>query len=149
MSDRGDRGRLSWHAFFVGAYRLLRAVEAPLGWVVRRFGFGNVVELTVAGRRSGRPRLVLVGLLRVGGAWYLGHPDADCAWTRNVDAAGEATIAAAWLPPLSVRFRRLPPGGERDAVIRATFRQHPFPGGLIYWAARDHVRRKGVFYRID
>ena len=91
----------------------------------------------------------MLGLLRVGGAWYVGHPDGACAWTRNVDTTGEATIAAAWLPRRSVRLRLLPPGEERDAVIRATFRQHPFPAGLFYWAARDHVRRVGVYYRID
>ena len=149
IADNHDRRRMSWHGFFVAAYRLLRVGDRPLRWVVLRYGFGNVVELTVAGRHSGEPRRVMLGLLRVGRAWYLGHPDRACAWTLNVDAAGEATIAAAWLPPTTVGFRRLPPGDERETVIRATFRQHPFPGGLIYWLARDHVRRVGVFYRLD
>jgi hypothetical protein len=149
MTETPDRGRSAWHGFFVAAYRCLRAVDAPLRWAVRRYGFGNVVEVTVAARRSGEPRTVLLGLLRVGGAWYLGHPDVACAWTRDVDASGEATVAAAWLPARIFRFRRLPPGQEREDAIRATFRQHPFPGGLIYWAARDHVRRQGIFYRID
>jgi hypothetical protein len=149
MMEDPRRTRLSWHGFFVTVYRLLRAGEGPLRWVVHRYGVGNVVELTVAGRRSGERRRVLLGLLRVDGAWYLGHPDGACAWTRNVDATGDATIAAAWLTPRTVRFRRLPPGDEREAVIRATFRQHPFPGGLIYWLARHHVRRVGVYYRIE
>jgi hypothetical protein len=42
----------------------------------------------------------------------------------------------------------LPAGDERDAVIRLTFRQHPFPGTLLYWLSRDHVRVTGRYYRL-
>ena len=43
---------------------------------------------------------------------------------------------------------RLPAGDEREAVIRLTFRQHPFPGMLLYWLSRDHVRATGRYYRL-
>ena len=48
------------------------------------------------------------------------------------------------------RFRAspLPAGDEREAVIRLTFRQHPFPGMLLYWLSRDHVRATGRYYRL-
>ena len=29
-----------------------------------------------------------------------------------------------------------------------TFRQHPFPGTLLYWLSRDHVRVTGRYYRL-
>ena len=34
-------------------------------------------------------------------------------------------------------------------MIRATFRQHPFPGNVLYWLARRHVRAVGTYYRIE
>ena len=33
-------------------------------------------------------------------------------------------------------------------MIRLTFRQHPFPGMLLYWLSRDHVRATGRYYRL-
>ncbi len=95
------------------------------------------------------PRSVLVGLLELDGRLYVGHPTSTSGWTSNLDVAGSCTIAR---PAASARrFRSVPlaPGPERDAVIRATFRQHPFPGDVIYWLARAHVRATGRFYRLE
>jgi len=60
------------------------ADRSPVGGAGR---LGNVVELIVAGRRTGRRRIVLLGLLRVDRGWYLGHPNGPVDWTRNLDAA--------------------------------------------------------------
>lgn len=48
--------------------------------------------LTVAGRRSGRPRHTPLGVLELDGSRYLlgGYPAAD--WIRNVRAAGYGTL---------------------------------------------------------
>lgn len=137
------------HRFWPRWYRLLARFEPAIAWVWRRVGIGNVVLVELPGRRSGQPRPVFLGLLRVGGSWYLGHPDEPTAWTRNLEAAEGGELEWHDGRRTAFRARLLPPGAEREAAIRATFRQHPFPGNVLYWLLRDHVRRAGTFFRID
>jgi hypothetical protein len=114
----------------------------------RRLPLGNVVDLRVTGRRSARTRPVLLGLLRDGGRWFLGHPNGEVEWTRNLAAAGEATIVLR--PGQSSRARAvtLAPGELRDQAIRATT-QHVFPGNVIYRLAWRHIRAVGVFFELE
>lgn len=114
----------------------------------RSGGLGNVVDLRVAGRRTGRYRKTLLTLLRDGGTWFVGHPNGDVSWTRNLDAAETADIAFPRSSPIAVRARRLEPGEQRDRAIGATG-QHPFPANLIYRLARRHVRAVGVFFELE
>lgn len=130
-------------------YRFLRLIDPLVRAWYGPFGIGNTVDLVVRGRRSGKPRPVLLGLLRVGTRMYLGHPNGDVAWTNNLEAAGEGEVHIRGLPPLAIRPVRLPPGDEREGVIRASWRQHPFPGNVIYWLAREHVRAVGTFFRLE
>ena len=90
-----------------------------------------------------------LGDLRVGGHRYLGHPDRACAWTLNLEAAGGGVLEVRDGSREPFTATLLEPGPERDAVIRASFRQHPFPGGPLYWLFRANVREAGRFYRID
>ena len=136
---------LSLHWF----YRFLVLIDPLVRTWYARFGLGNTIDLVVPGRRSGRPRAVLLGLLRVDGQLYLGHPNGDVAWTRNLEAAGVGELRLHGLATLTFRPVRLPPGDEREAAIRATWRQHPFPGNLIYYLARDHIRAVGAFFRLE
>lgn len=138
-----------WSAAFPWFYRLLRLIDPPLRAWTLRLGLGDTVVVTIRSRRTGRPRRVLLGLLRVRGDWYIGHPNGPCGWTRNLDASGVATLQAAHLGPVAVRGIPLPVGEERHDTIEATFRQHPFPGNVIYWLARRHVRAVGRFYRLE
>ena len=110
---------------------------------------GNLVVLTVKGRRSGHERRLPLGLLRVAGRSYVGHPSGDTGWTLNVRAAGHVTVTSASLPATRFRAIVLPPGPERDDVVRATFHQHPFPGNLFFRLAARHVRATGVFFRLE
>ena len=112
------------------------------------FGLRNVVDLGVAGRRTGRYRHVLLTLLRDGDQWFLGHPNGDVSWTRNLEAAGTADLAFRRSASMTVRARRLEPGDLRDRAIGATG-QHPFPGNVVYRLARSHVRAVGVFFSIE
>ena len=114
----------------------------------RGFGYGNIVELRVAGRKSGRQRRIVLGLLRDGDRWFLGHPNGHVAWTRNLDAAGTADLVISWPASIVVRASVLPPGELRDRAILAT-RQHPFPGNLVYRLARAHIRAVGVFFLVE
>lgn len=136
-------------AFWPRWYRLLARFDPAIGWAWRRAGIGNVVQVVIRGRRSGEPRAVFLGLLRLGNREYLGHPDLACAWTLNLDASGEGELR--FHDGRARRFLATPlePGPERDAVIRATFRQHPFPGTVLYWLSRRHVGATGRFYRLS
>ncbi len=139
----------AWGAWWRGWYRQLRLVGGPLGRLAASPGFGNLVLLRVAGRRSGSERALPLGLLTVAGRRYLGHPSGDTAWTLNLRAAASATIESAGIP----RTRFLPvllgQGTERDAAVRASFRQHPFPGNAMYRLAGRHVAATGVFFRLE
>jgi hypothetical protein len=116
--------------------------------VWRRFGIGNVVDLSVQHRRGIGKRSRLVGLLHAGGRTYVGHPNGDVGWTRDLEAAGFGKVTypngTEWL----FRATRLPAGDERESVIRAT-NQHPFPGDLMYRLGRGHIRAVGVFFRLE
>ncbi|MEA2623902.1 MAG: hypothetical protein QOH61_2812 [Chloroflexota bacterium] len=129
-------------------YRILGFLDPAIRSVWQRSGLGNIVELRVRSRRSGRTRRVLVGVLRTGGSLYLGHPNGQSGWTRDLDAAGSAQIVLHGLGPMDVRAVPLQPGSERDAAIRATS-QHPFPGNVIYRMARSHVLAGGRYYRLE
>jgi len=139
----------AWGAWWRAWYRLLRLVGGPLDRLARRPGFGNLVVLRVVGRRSGRERALPLGLLAAGGRRYLGHPSGDTAWTLNLRAAASATIESARIPRTRFRPVLLGPGPERDAAVRSSFRQHPFPGNALYRLAGRHVAACGVFFRLD
>ena len=139
----------AWGAWWRGWYRLLRLVGSPLGRLAARPGFGNLVLLRVVGRRSGSERALPLGLLTVRERRYLGHPSGDTAWTLNLRAAASATIESGAIPRTRVRPVLLGPGPERDAAVRATFRQHPFPGNAMYRLAGRHVASTGVFFRLE
>lgn len=138
-----------WARFFPFFYRLLRFGDPLIERVWRRFGLGNVVEIVTTGRRSGAPRAAFVGVLRVGEREYVGHPNGHAAWVGNILANPEAEIRAGDGTSRRVRAIPLPDGPERAAAIRAAFRQHPFPGGVIYWLARSHVRSAGTYFRLE
>jgi hypothetical protein len=135
----------AWRTFYWVVTRLSPVIRP---WV-ERFGLGNVVELIVIGRRTGRRRVVLLGLLRVDDGWYLGHPNGAVNWTRNLDAAGVATLVIPHQPPIEIRPELLALGEERRRVIAATWHQHVFPGRVLYWLARRHVFEVGRYYRIE
>jgi hypothetical protein len=132
-------------------YRMLRLLDPVLRSMVASGspGLDGVVELRYVGRRTGRPRHTLVTLLTVGDRWYVGHPNGSAAWIRNIEDAGVVEID----PPGAAGSRfavvRLEPGSERDAVIRATWTQQPFPANLLYRAARRHVAAVGVYHRLE
>jgi hypothetical protein len=134
--------------YFRIQYRLIRLLDPITRTVWRAFGLGNVVELRVPGRRTGRERRVLIGLLRDGNAWYVGHPNGHAAWTRNLEAAGSGRLSLSWPGSLSITALRLDPGPDRDRAIAATS-QHLFPGNVVYRLARRHIRAVGVYFAVE
>jgi hypothetical protein len=140
-----------WSGVFRVAYRLIRLTDRLIASVVANGfpGLDRVVELRTVGRRSGHPRRLLVTLLTVDGRDYVGHPNGPAPWTLNALAAGWVEIAEPGGRGERFAVNRLEPGPERDAVIRATWRQQPFPGNVLYRAARRHVAAVGVYFRLD
>jgi hypothetical protein len=138
-----------WETTFKVLYRVLGAVSPLVRVIANRFGLGNVVELVVVGRRTGRPHTIPLGLLRIGRDWYLGHPNGATSWTRNLDAAGSAMLILPHQQPVAILPELLIDPDERRRVISTTWHQHPFPGNLIYWLARRHIGAVGRYYRIE
>ena len=149
-ANDSDRGSTFWRFFFRAMYRLIRILDPlirPL-WRAGMPGLGRIVELRVPGRRSGRVRTTPVTLLTVNGAPYVGHPNGPAAWTRNLEAAARVEIVPRGSPPQVVKAIRVWAGPEREAVVRSTWSQQPFPANLVYALARDHIRHAGVYYRL-
>jgi hypothetical protein len=131
-------------------YRFLRLMDPMIRASRARGapGTDGFIELKVAGRQSGRPRTTLLTLLSVGEEQYIGHPNGDTQWTRNVEAAGVVHIDPPGVYGGTFSVVRLPPGPERDAVITATRTQQPFPANLVYRAASRHIADVGVYFRL-
>lgn len=141
-------GSRFWRRAYPLLYETLKLIDPLLRRWWRVFGLGNVVELVVPGRRSGKSRSVLVGLLQDGDRLFLGHPDRNVAWTSNLEAAREGELRFANGAVMPFRAEPLPDGEQREAAIRCTWTQHPFPGDLLYRLGRGHVRAVGVFFRL-
>jgi hypothetical protein len=138
-----------WHVVFRAAYSLIRLLDPILRAAWARDGIGITSQLTVAGRVTGTRRSVLVGLIEVDGRWYVGHPNGDVSWTANLRSAGAGTIAPTSGLVVDVAALPLGSGPERDAVIRATSAQQPFPANLLYRAARRHILSCGRYFRLE
>ena len=137
-----------WRHAFRLQYRLLAWLDPLIRAFWKRYGIGVTVELTVARRRGGKPRSRLVGLLRVGEREYVGHPNGEVGWTRDLAAADSATIKWPNGDDVQLQAVRLETGDERTKAIRATTQQ-PFPGNVIYRLARRHILEVGVYFRLD
>ncbi len=87
-------------------------------------------------------------LLSVDGVPYIGHPNGPAEWTRNVAEAPTIDVADAVGRSQAFVAVPLADAAEREAVIRATWSLQPFPGNVIYAAARGHVRAVGVYFRL-
>jgi hypothetical protein len=148
MTRPEPRRSAGWSIYLRGQYRLIRVLDPLVRTWWRGHGLGNVVELRVAGRRTGRERRVLLGLLRDRGAWFLGHPNGHAAWTRNLEAAGAGRLSLSWPGSVPIVARRLQPGPERDRAIAATS-QHVFPGNVVYRLARRHILAVGVYFALE
>ena len=143
------RRSAAWSLAFRAVYAFVRLVDPLLRWTWFSVGIGITAKLSVRGRRSGRERSVLVGLIRVKGAWYVGHPNGEVSWTANLRRAGTARLAPRPEAAVDVSATPLEAGVERDAVIIATSDQQPFPGNLLYGAARRHILSEGRYFRLE
>lgn len=143
----GSRG---WDWYFRAQYRLIRWLDPLIRVVWSAMPLADTEELTVTGRRTGRHRRILVGLMRIDGRLYVGHPNGSRAqWVRNLEAHPDAEVRLRSGERLRVLAVPLGRGRERDQAIRQTWSQHPFPGNVIYWLARRHIEAVGILFRLD
>jgi hypothetical protein len=150
-SSLRPRRSIAWSLTWRAAYRVVRAIDPLIrSWIANDLpGLNGIVELRFVGRRTGRPRRILVTLLSCDGRWYVGHPNGEAAWVRNAEATGWVDVEPPGRHGPRFGVHRLPNGLERDAVIRATVRQQPFPGNLFYRAAQRHIAAVGVYHRLE
>ena len=127
----------------------MRLIDPLLRWTWFSVGIGITSKLTVRGRRSGRERSVLVGLIRVKGAWYVGHPNGEVAWTANLRDAGSARLAPRPEAPIDVTAIPLATGRSATRSSSRPSEQQPFPGNLLYGAARRHILSEGRYFRLE
>ena len=150
MSPLAARRSEAWSIAFRVGYRLLRVLDPLIrSWIANGLpALDGVVDVRTLGRLTGRRRSSLVTLIVVEGRGYLGHPNGTAAWIRNAVASGWVEIDVDGSAERRT-FTLIPAGPERDAVIRATWRQQPFPANLLYRAASRHVAAAGVYGRLD
>jgi hypothetical protein len=143
-------GSRFWDRYFRVQYRIIRWLDPLIRLVWSVVPLADTEELIVTGRRTGRRRAVLVGLIRVGTRWYVGHPNGPAAqWVRNLRVRPTAEVRLRRGGSVTVVGRPLAAGDERDRAIQETWRQHPFPGNVVYWLARRHIEAVGVYFRLE
>jgi hypothetical protein len=149
---RVDAGSAGWRF----AWRVMYAVVRHLGPLVRLVVVAEVptfpdriLELALTGRRTGRPRTVLVTLITIRGHWYVGHPNGRAGWLANLAATDQTWARLLGHPPVRVRSVPLIVGAERTAVILETARQQPLFARQLYRAAQRHILRAGVYHRLE
>jgi hypothetical protein len=148
LSGVSSDGSRFWHAAYRFQYRILALIDPLVRAVWLRRGIGNVVELDVA-RRNGRgSRTRLIGLLHTTGGTYVGHPNGEVGWTRDLEAAGVGVVRYHNDVEWHFSATLLPRGPERDGAIQSTG-QHPFPGNVTYRLGRRHIKAVGVYFRLS
>ena len=85
--------------------------------IAMRLGISGTQALTVAGRRTGKPRTVPVIPVVCDGATYLVSPRGETDWVRNLRAAGACKLGRQ-RRQRAMRATELP-AGERPPVIGA------------------------------
>ena len=121
-----------------------RPLMAMLAQRVQRMPYA---ELQIVGRNTGQQRRTVLTLFVVDGQWYVGHPNGQSQWVRNLTAANSAVVIKG-NQRTTVRPFELADGEERDKVVAATSQQ-PFPAGPVYRAGRAHVRSVGSYFRLE
>ena len=98
--------------------------------ITRRFisaglptGAPNVL-LTTRGRRSGKPRTVPVGMVELGGRWFVQSSYGEKGWVANLRTDGDAVVTQPGGRRVPVHAIPLSPE-EGGAVLRRALQQFP------------------------
>ncbi len=108
-----------------------RAANTLIRWLAELgISIAGTRALRVRGRKSGKPRAVVINLLTVDGVDYLVSPRGNTQWARNVRAAGVVEVGPRW------RRRRALVSEVDDAAKPQVLRRYL---DRWYWQVKDYV----------
>ncbi|OBG36013.1 nitroreductase family deazaflavin-dependent oxidoreductase [Mycobacterium sp. E3198] len=111
--------------------RVARAANTVIRWLAELgISIAGTRALRVRGRKSGKPRAVVINLLTVDGVDYLVSPRGNTQWARNVRAAGVVEVGPRW------RRRRARVSEVDDADKPEVLRRYL---ARWYWQVKDYV----------
>lgn len=111
---------------------LLRRVLNPALSALVRLGVmpSRMQLLSVAGRKSGKPRSIPVSPLDLGGRTYLVSPGGEMAWVHNIRVSGKGQLRnGRRMRPITVSEL---PVHERAAVLRQYYRENRVAVGRYF-----------------
>jgi deazaflavin-dependent oxidoreductase (nitroreductase family) len=111
--------------------RAARAANAVIRWLAEvGISIAGTTALRVRGRKTGKPRAVVINLLTVDGVDYLVSPRGNTQWARNVRAAGVVEVGPRWRRRLA-RVSEVDDAAKPDVLRRYLARW--------YWQVQDYV----------
>ena len=111
--------------------RIARAGNAVIRWLAELgISIAGTQALQARGRKTGKPRAVVVNLLTVDGVDYVVSPRGNTQWARNVRAAGVLEIGPRW------RRRRAEINEVSDDAKPELLRRYL---ARWYWQVKDYV----------
>ncbi|MEM6106796.1 nitroreductase/quinone reductase family protein [Mycobacterium sp. 050272] len=111
--------------------RVARTGNAVIRWLAELgVSVAGTRALRVRGRRSGKPRAVVINLLTIDGTDYLVSPRGNTQWARNVRAAGVVEVGPRW------RRKRLTATEVEDAAKPAVLKRYL---DRWYWQVKGYV----------
>jgi deazaflavin-dependent oxidoreductase (nitroreductase family) len=111
--------------------RAARAANCVIRWLAELgISIAGTTALRVRGRKTGKPRSVVVNLLTVDGVDYLVSPRGNTQWARNVRAAGVVEVGPRWRRQLA-RVSEVGDAAKPDVLRRYLARW--------YWQVKDYV----------
>ena len=137
MADNRERGPRLPPRWFIRLFwsthrAIYRVTGGRLGLWRPKPGRWGTLRLTTTGRRTGRPRSIIVGYLEDGPNLVTlamnGWADPEPAWWRNLQAQPEATVELVGEGPCGAGARR--PGSGAVASVGPLVRHRPAHGRL-------------------
>lgn len=111
--------------------RVARAANTVIRWLAELgISIAGTRALRVRGRKSGKPRAVVINLLTVDGVDYLVSPRGNTQWARNVRAAGVVEVGPRWRRR-GARVSEVDDAAKPDVLRRYLARW--------YWQVKDYV----------
>jgi deazaflavin-dependent oxidoreductase (nitroreductase family) len=108
-----------------------RAFNQLFRWLAEAgISIAGTKALRVRGRKTGKPRGVVVNLLAVDGRDYLVSPRGNTQWARNARAAGVVEVGPRWRSR-EVRIAEVPDDAKPELLKRYLDRW--------YWEVKGHV----------
>ncbi|WP_193048631.1 nitroreductase/quinone reductase family protein [Mycolicibacterium baixiangningiae] len=108
-----------------------RAFNEVIRWLAEAgISIAGSRALRIRGRKTGRPRTVVVNLMSVEGRRYVVSPRGNTQWARNARAAGEVEAGSRWRRH-TVRITEVPDADKPELLKRYLDRW--------YWEVKGHV----------